>query len=137
MLKSRRSTVAGRGVALTTAAAFVLAVAAPQAVQAQPLAKARVAQTETVKAGAGDATDFSAKRYRRGNRVYRNNNAAGLAFMGLALGTIGAVVANQQRRDYYRQNYYYGGNPYYGGHYYGSPGYYGNGYYGNSYYNPY
>lgn len=134
MLKSRGSTVAGRGVALTTAAAFVLAVAAPQAVQAQPLAKAPVAQTDTAKAATGDATDFSSQRRRghRAHRGYRNNNAAGLAFMGLALGTIGAVIANQQRRDYYRQNYYYGGSPYYGGHYYGNPGYYGSGYY-----NPY
>ena len=35
-----------------------------------------------------------------------------------------AVIANQQRRDYYRQNNYYGGNPYYGGNYYGNQGYY-------------
>lgn len=119
MLKSHRLTIAGRGVALTTAAAFLLAVAAPQAVQAQPIAP--VAKSDSVKAGSSDVTDFSSRRYRRG---YRNNNAAGLAFMGLALGTIGAVVASQQRRDYYRQNHYYGGNPYYGGNYYGNPGYY-------------
>ncbi len=75
------------------------------------------------------ATDFSARR-KVARRHYRNNNAAGLAFMGMALGTVGAIVAEQRRRDYYRDNYYYGGNPYYGGRYYGGPAYYGGGYYG-------
>ncbi len=107
--------------ALSAAMAFMV-TSAPQTAQAQPAAS--VVQTK-----ASDATDISARRYAR--RGYRNN-AAGLAFMGLALGTVGAVIANQQRQDYYRQNYYYGGNPYYGGRYYGSPGYYGQGYY-----NPY
>ncbi len=90
--------------------------------QAQPVSPAPQVK-------ASDATDISARRYAR--RVYRNN-AAGAAFLGLALGTVGAVIADQQRRDYYRQNYFYGGSPYYGGRYYGSPGYYGSGYY-----NPY
>lgn len=109
--------------ALALSAAMAITVAAgPQAAQAQPAAS--VAQVK-----ASDATDISARRYAR--RGYRNN-AAGLAFMGLALGTIGAVIANQQRQEYYRQNYYYGGNPYYGGRYYGAPAYYGSGYY-----NPY
>ncbi len=93
--------------ALALAAAMAITVAAgPQAAQAQTAAS--VAQVK-----ASDATDIS-------------------AFMGLALGTIGAVIANQQRQEYYRQNYYYGGNPYYGGRYYGAPAYYGSGYY-----NPY
>lgn len=106
--------------ALALSAAMAITVAAsPQAAQAQPVAS--VAQVK-----ASDATDISARRYAR--RGYRNN-AAGLAFMGLALGTIGTVIANQQRQEYYRQNYYYGGNPYYGGRYYGAPAYYGPGYY--------
>ncbi len=109
--------------ALALAAAMALTVtSAPQTAQAQP-----AASTPQIKVS--DTTDISPRRYAR--RGYRNN-AAGLAFMGLALGTVGAVIANQQRQDYYRQNYYYGGNPYYGGRYYGSPGYYGSGYY-----NPY
>lgn len=109
--------------ALALAAAMALPViAAPQTAQAQPAAS-------PFQVSASDTTDISARRYAR--RGYRNN-AAGAAFAGIALGTIGAVIANQQRRDYYRQNYYYGGNPYYGGRYYGSPGYYGSGYY-----NPY
>ena len=120
--------VARRGLVLTTAAAFLLTAFAP-AVQAQPIS---VAPQQAVPANvkASDATDISSQRRRYARRGYRNN-AAGLAFMGLALGTVGAVIANQQRRDYYRQNYYYGGNEYYGGRYYGSPGYYGGGpYYG-------
>jgi hypothetical protein len=120
-----------RAVVLATAAALVLTVTVPlpvaQAATAAPAVKAVSAATET----AGEATDFSAaKRKRVVRRGYRNNNAAGLAFMGLALGTVGAVIAEQRRRDYYRDNYYYGGNPYYGGRYYGGPAYYGGGYYG-------
>lgn len=118
-----------RAVVLATAAALVLTVAVPppvaQAAPAAPSAKA----VSAAPVSAGEATDFSARR-RVARRGYRNNNAAGLAFMGLALGTIGAVVAEQRRRDYYRDNYYYGGNPYYGGHYYGVQPYYGGGYYG-------
>lgn len=109
--------------AFAVASAITLTLAAaPQPAQAQPAAAP--AQLK-----ASDATDISARRYYR--RGYRNN-AAGLAFAGMAIGTIGAIIANEQRRDYYRQNYYYGGNPYYGGRYYGGPAYYGPGYY-----NPY
>lgn len=118
-----------RAVVLATAAALVLTVAVPlpvaQAAAAAPAAKAVSAASQT----ASEATDFSARR-RTARRGYRNNNAAGLAFMGLALGTVGAIVAEQRRRDYYRDNYYYGGNPYYGGRYYGVQPYYGGGYYG-------
>jgi hypothetical protein len=107
-------------VALSAAIALTLATP-PRMAMAQPAAAAPQVK-------ASDTTDISARRYAR--RGYRNN-AAGLAFMGLALGTAGAIIANQQRREYYRQNYYYGGNPYYGGNYYGGRGYYGGGpYYG-------
>ncbi len=117
-----------RAVAVVTASAFLFAAAPPQTAAAQtPRPVETGASTALVKAS--DATDISARR-RYARRGYRNN-AAGLAFMGLALGTVGAVIANQQRRDYYRQNYYYGGDPYYGGRYYGQRGYYGGGpYYG-------
>ena len=115
-----------RGMTLATVAALAVTAFEVPAVQAG--IDAPVAQ-EAAPAAAGPATDFSARR-RYARRGYRND-AAGLAFMGLALGTVGAVIANQQRRDYYRQRYYYGGNPYYGGYYYGQPGYYGGGpYYG-------
>lgn len=119
-----------RAVVLATAAALVLTVVVPapvaHAAPAAPSAKAVSAGPET----ASGATDFSAAKRRYARRGYRNNNAAGLAFMGLALGTVGAIVAEQRRRDYYRDNYYYGGNPYYGGRYYGAQPYYGGGYYG-------
>lgn len=118
-----------RVVVLATAAALVLTVVVPlpvaQAAPAAPVAKAVSAGPET----ASEATDFSSARRRYARRGYRNN-AAGLAFMGLALGTMGAIVAEQRRRDYYRDNYYYGGNPYYGNRYYGVQPYYGGGYYG-------
>lgn len=116
---------------LATAAALVLTVAVPPPVaQARPAAPAVVKDVSAATTNVSEATDFSARR-RVARRGYRNNNAAGLAFMGLALGTVGAVIANQQRRDYYRQNHYYGGNPYYGGGYYAQPQpYYGGGYYG-------
>lgn len=117
-----------RAITVATAASFLIAAPLPAAqaqtrVPAQPVASTALVQQ------ASQSTDISARR-RYARRGYRNN-AAGLAFMGLALGTVGAVIANQQRRDYYRQNYYYGGDGYYGGRYYGQPGYYGGGpYYG-------
>ncbi len=118
-----------RALVLATAAALVLTVAVPppaaRAATVAPAAKAVSAAPVTI----SEATDFSSRR-RVARRGYRNNNAAGLAFMGLALGTVGAIVAEQRRRDYYRDNYYYGGNPYYGQRYYGVQPYYGGGYYG-------
>jgi hypothetical protein len=87
----------------------------------------------SAQAGSSDATDFSSARRRR--HVRRgNNNAAGLAFMGMAIGTIGAIATQQRRNDYYDNGYGYG-NGY-------APGYYGGGpnpYYGRRYYryNPY
>lgn len=115
-----------RGVVLATVAALTLSVVVPppaaQARPAVPVAKDVSAST----AVGGEVTDFSARR-RVARRHYRHNNAAGLAFMGLALGAIGTAIADQRRRDYYRQHYFYGGTPYYGGHYYGAPAYYGYG----------
>lgn len=112
------------GVVVTTVAALVLSVTVPLPVaQARPAAP--VATDISASAAiAGEVTDFSARR-RVARRYYRHNNAAGRAFMGLALGAFGAAIADQRRRDYYRQHYFYGGSPYYGGHYYGAPAYYG------------
>ncbi len=75
-----------------------------------------------------DATDFSAVR----RRYHRGGNAAALAIFGMAIGTIGAIAAQQQREDYYYNDGYgpgyYGGGPYsYGGGpypYYGRRHYY-------------
>jgi probable phosphoglycerate mutase len=47
------------------------------------------------------------------------------AFRERVVRALGAIVAEQRRRDYYRDNYYYGGGPYYGRRYYGGPAYYG------------
>lgn len=131
LIRKTLPTSFSRAVVLATAAALVLTVAVPpplaQAAPAVPVAKTVSPGVET----ASEATDFSSRARRRyARRGYRNNNAAGLAFMGLALGTVGAIVAEQRRRDYYRDNYYYGGNPYYGNRYYGVQPYYGGGYYG-------
>jgi hypothetical protein len=112
------------GLVVTTVAALVLSVAVPPPV-AQAQSAAPVAKDISASAAiTGETTDFSARR-RVARRHYRHNNAAGRAFMGLALGAIGTAIADQRRRDYSRQHYFYGGNPYYGGHYYGAPAYYG------------
>jgi hypothetical protein len=63
---------------------------------AAPVARASAATGHEL-ATAGDAELGARKRV----RVRRGNNAAGLAMMGMMVGTIGAVVAAQQRRDYY------------------------------------
>jgi hypothetical protein len=87
-------------------------------------------QPAGVSAGTSDATDFSSARRRRYAR--RGGNAAGLAFMGMAIGTIGAIAAQQRRNDYYNNGYGYGYAP---GYYGGGPQYYGGGpYYGRRYY---
>jgi len=116
--------------ALVASSASPSAAASPRAVSALPV---------TAGQGSSDVTDFSAARRRHYSR--RGSNAAGLAFMGAAVGIIGGVIAEQRRRDYY-ENRYYAPRPYYGGHgYYGGQGYYGGGspyYYDPGYrYGPY
>ncbi|CAN5361587.1 hypothetical protein BH10PSE11_BH10PSE11_30000 [soil metagenome] len=124
-----------RAVVLATAAALVLTMAVPPVAQAHPVAVPAAKAASAEPANASEATDFSSRARRRVVRRGYRNNAAGMAFMGLALGTVGAVIAEQRRRDYYRDNYNYGGGPYYGGHYYGGPAYYGgNPYVGGGYY---
>ncbi len=114
-----------RAVVLATAAALVLTMAIPPVAQAQPVNSSTAKTSSAAPANASEATDLSSRARRRVVRRGYNNNAAGAAFMGLALGTVGAVIAEQRRRDYYRDNSYYGGNPYYGNRYYGGPAYYG------------
>jgi hypothetical protein len=121
----------GRGVVLASIAALVLTMTEPPLAIAGPVAPVSNSVSATA---SSDATDFSAARRRRHYR--RGGNAAGLAFMGLAIGTIGAIAAQQRRDDYYNNGYY--NNGYYNNGYgYGyAPGYYGGGgpYYGRRYY---
>lgn len=121
----RLSASAGRGIVMATIAALVVTMSEPPLAMAAPASKGISATT-----GSSGATDISSVRRRR---HYRNGgNAAGLAFMGMAIGTIGAIAAQQQRNDYYNS---YGYGP---GYYGGGPAYYGGGpYYGRRYYRPY
>lgn len=78
--------------------------------QAAPLARASTATGHEL-AAAGDQ-DFGSRRRGRARR----GNAAGLAMMGMMVGTIGAVIAAQQRREAYEAAYnrrVYGGYGYY------------------------
>jgi len=113
---------------LATIAMLLVTIADPSPASAGPTnvpsgpASAATASTAT--------TDFSSRR-RRGNR---GGSAAGLAFMGMAIGTMGAIAAQQQRNDYYNR---YDNGPGYG-YYGGGPRYYGGGpYYGRRYYRSY
>ncbi len=109
-----------RSVLVAMAAALLVTAAEPSALAAPAEPHTKVAKVHT-----GDATDFSAARRHR--RYYRRGNAAGIAFMGAVLGTMGAVIAEQQRREYYER--YYAPYPY-GPYYYGRPyPYYGPRYY--------
>jgi hypothetical protein len=129
---------ASRKLVLATFASLVLATAstAPSAATSSTLpAKAVATKAVATGSAASSVTDFSAARR---HRYYRRgpNNAAGLAFMGVAAGLIGGAIAESRRQEYYEDHYYYGGQrPYYGGQ-----GYYGGGgpYYGQrGYYQPY
>ena len=120
---------AGHSVVATMAVLLLFTIGEPAMAAGGPLAPSSDGVSATM--GSSDATDFSAVRRRR---HYRGGNAAGLAFFGMALGTIGAIAAQQQRNDYYN-SYNYGYGP---GYYGGGPYYYGGGpYYGRRYYRPY
>jgi hypothetical protein len=125
-MSTRKLSSTGRGVMLASIAVLVLTMMEP------PLAVAATVSKSGATMASSDATDFSAARRRRHYRR-GGGNAAGLAFMGLAIGTIGAI-ANQQRRDDYYNNGYYN-NGYYNNGYGYAPGYYGGGgpYYGRRY----
>jgi hypothetical protein len=116
-----------RAVVLTSLAALVLTMAEPQLAAAGQLAPSAKGVTVTA---SSDATDFSSAARRRRTVRRGGGNAAGLAFMGMAIGTIAGIAAQQQRQDdynnYYNNGYgngyapgYYGGGPYYGRRYYG------------------
>ena len=83
-----------RALLLASATALVMSSVGAQAAPAV----ARQTPAAPQATAAGDS-DFSArKRYRRGN-------AAGLAMMGLMVGTVGSVIAAQQRREAYDRAY--------------------------------
>jgi hypothetical protein len=124
LIRNRLLSSAGRSVAMATIAVLVVTMSEPPPAIAGPATPA--SKGVSAAKASNDATDFSARR-----RYYRGGgSAAGLAFMGMALGTMGAIVA--------QQNYGYGYGPYYGGgpyYYGGGPYYYGGGpYYGRRYY---
>jgi hypothetical protein len=124
-MRKRLLSSAGRSVVMATIAVLVVTMSEPPLAIAGPAAPASKGVSATT--ASSDATDFSSVRRRR---YYRGGSAAGLAFMGMAIGTIGAIAAQQQRYDYYNSyGYapgYYGGGPYYygGGPYYGRRNYY-------------
>jgi hypothetical protein len=118
---------AGRGVAAAVIAGRVITMAEPMAAASStnPVAKGVLAA-----APSGGATDISARR-----RHYRRGDAAGLAFMGMMIGTVGAAIAAQQRRDAYYDydgygpGYYAPPPVYYGPPVYGYGPYYGRRFY--------
>jgi hypothetical protein len=116
--------------ACATIATLVLTVASPLAM-AGPSQGPK--EASTIAASTDTAGLIAVRHYRQ---HYRNGgSAAGLAAMGMAIGTIGAIATQQRRSDYYDNGYnngyynngygyqsaprYYGNGPYYGGGYYG------------------
>jgi hypothetical protein len=122
---------AGRGVAAAVIASLVITLAEPPMAAASSMSP--FAKGVSAAAPSGGATDISARR-----RHYRRGNAAGLAFMGMMIGTVGAAIAAQQRRDAYYDYYGYGPG-YYGPPpvYYGPPVYGYRPYYGRRFYRYY
>jgi hypothetical protein len=112
---------AGRGLVAAVVGALAVSVAEPPMAAASSIDPA----TKGLSAAApsGGATDVSARR----RHYHRGGNAAGLAIMGMMIGTMGAAIAAQQRRDAYYDYYgYYGPPPaYYGPPVYGYGPYYG------------
>jgi hypothetical protein len=133
------SSSAGRSVVVATVAILILTIGEPPNATAGAVAPTSKGVSATTRSS--DATDFSSARRRR---YYRGGSAAALGIFGMAIGTIGAIAAQQNYGygygPYYGGGpYYYGGGPYYygGGPYYygGGPYYYGGGpYYGRRYY---
>jgi hypothetical protein len=114
-----------RGAVLATVVAAVALAAVEPSVAMAGTARSPVPGI-SANHGVSGSTDISAARRRHYGRG--GGGAAAMAAFAGIVGTIGAVAAAQQRRDYD----YDGGPAYYGGGpaYYGSPGY---GYYGGGY----
>lgn len=118
IMSMRKASVSsfGRGAVLATVAAVALAAVEPSVAMAADH-------------GISGNTDFSAARR---HHYHGGGGAAAMAAFAGIVGTIGAIAAAQERRDYYYGGgpvYYDGGPAYYGGGpvYYDTPGY---GYYG-------
>lgn len=122
---------ARRGVVAAVIAGLAITMAEPPMAAAGSIGP--VGKGVSAAAPAGGATDISARR-----RHYRGGNAAGLAIMGMMIGTMGAAIAAQQRRDAYYDYYGYGPG-YYGPPpiYYGPPVYGYRPYYGRRFYRYY
>ncbi|WGS00304.1 hypothetical protein MTX26_05480 [Bradyrhizobium sp. ISRA443] len=119
----------GRAATLATVAAVALTAVEPTMAFAGS-APAGKAAAVTTSHGTSGATDISARR-----RYYRGGGGGGAAAAAAFAGIVGtglAIIAAQNRRDYYDDSYaYYGGPGYYGGPaYYGGPVYGGGPYYG-------
>jgi hypothetical protein len=132
-MSQRAGKGSGHRTALTgaVAALALIALAAP-VMLAAPAAASNVATSPQPAvipaANTAQLTDVgAAKRKRRAVRHNHGPSAAGMAFMGMALGMVGSAIAESQRRDYY--DHYYGHYSY-GPRYYRQPGY---GYYGGAY----
>jgi hypothetical protein len=110
----------GRSAVLAGVAAMALAAMEPSVAMA---GGATPATGLSANHGTSGNTDISAARRRHYGRG--GGGAAAMAAFAGIVGTIGAIAAAQERRDYY----YDGGPAYYGGGpaYYGAPAY---GYYG-------
>jgi hypothetical protein len=107
----------GRGAALASVAAMALAAIEPTVAMAGSASATGLSASH----GTSGNTDISAAR-----RYHHGGGAAAMAAFAGIVGTIGAIAAAQERRDYYDggPGYYYGGPAYYG------PGS-GYGYYGD------
>lgn len=123
--------LAGRGIVAAVIAGLAITVA--ESPMAAAGSTGLVVKGGLTAAPSGGATDLSARR-----RHYRRGNAAGLAIMGMMIGTMGAAIAAQQRRDAYYDYYGYGPG-YYGPPpvYYGPPVYGYGPYYGRRFYRYY
>lgn len=115
----------GRQAPLVAVAGLVLAFSGSPSGAAET---ASVSRPLAANSASSDVTDFSAARRHRYYR--RGPSAAGMAFMGMALGLVGTAIAEQRRREYY-DRYYYAPGPYYG------PAYGGPYYAPRYYYRPY
>ena len=115
-MSTRNSSRLTRGFAVAVSAAVLLSAGAPQTTTAAPLAPP--SKQAAAIAPAGDDAGILVVRIRHHHHYY--GGGPGFAFMGMVIGTIGAIAAEQRRQEYY--DAYYGGYPY---AYYGTPYYYG------------
>jgi hypothetical protein len=90
-----------RSLMLASAAALIVTSFGAHAAPAASLTAAG-AQQGSAQQLAADNTEFGA---RKRHRAYRGNAAAGAAMMGMMIGTIGTMIAAQQRREAYDAAY--------------------------------